>query len=539
MLQLRTATAILLAGAIVAAGCRHVEQLALDAPDDDTAKDTAGDSDSDSDGDSDTDSDADSDADGDTDDSCGGDGDHFEWAIGVSGGNTGFGVDALPDGSTVFTGRFNSDLTLYQEDDEPLTLEGGGTVTARLDPDGHAIWASGVGGIEPYDVGATSYGAACFPDGSCAITGYFDGLAIFGEGEPNETVLAAVDMDPEDAFVARYTADGGLVWAIAEAAGLGASSGRAVAALPGGSVAVVGVYTFQATFGAGGPEETVLDGGEEYAMFAARYDEDGELEWAVPVTSDQRIEAFSVAGHQDGSITATGSFEGLAVFGQGEPGETALEAGYHPDVFVARFGADGALEWVDGVGSSSLDQGYGVAAAGDGAAVVTGRFTNQAVFGAGGPGEVAVSSTEPASEDIFLVKYGADGVPLWAVSAGGQQDDYGAGVDVLEDGSVLVAGRIRGSSVFGAGDLCETSIEVGMTYMYAFTAWYEPDGQLRWVEHHGGELPELGDSVAAAPGGDAVVVGRYELDATFGAGEPDETTLASSGKHLFVARFSP
>lgn len=48
-------------------------------------------------------------------------------------------------------------------------------------------------------------------DGSIISTGSFEGTVIFGEGEASETNLTAVGS--MDVFIAKYNADGSLVWA--------------------------------------------------------------------------------------------------------------------------------------------------------------------------------------------------------------------------------------------------------------------------------------------------------------------------------------
>jgi len=529
----------------VLAGCWRTSPLdGTTAPDADIDADIDVDADVDTDNEVDTDTDTATDTDSDTDtgtsNECAGDGDHFEWAIGAGSGqnNQAYGVDALPDGSTVFTGKYGVALTLYQEDDEPLTLAGGGAFTARLDSEGHAVWAAVARATGPYDNAPRSFGVACDLDESCVIAGGHSSEVILDEGGPNETLLDCNGFG--DAFLARYSGDGELLWAAADAVGPDEASARAVTLLPDGAFAVIGPFGGQIVMDQGGPNETTFlnpYSNSDQAMFVAAYDADGGLLWVSVSVSDSLARAFDLAGHDDGSVTVTGAFDGTTVFGQGAPGEVTLEGVGISRVFVARFDSSGALTWIDSAGGSWTNRGYGVAAADGGAAIVTGTFSGEAVFGAGGPGEIVLTASDSADEDMFLVEYDADGVPVWGTSAGGELDDDGLAVDVAEDGSVLVAGGIRGQPVFGEGESCETTLDVAFSEMYQFIAWYEADGSFRWVEYHGGDVPENGGAVTVVPGGDAVVVGFNEFGATFGPGEDDETTLDPIG--LFVARFSP
>jgi hypothetical protein len=69
---------------------------------------------------------------------------------------------------------------------------------ARYSPDGSFTWAKSAGGPDS-DVGL----AVCaLSNYRVVVTGYFQGSATFGQGEPNETVLVSAGDD--DIFVARY-----------------------------------------------------------------------------------------------------------------------------------------------------------------------------------------------------------------------------------------------------------------------------------------------------------------------------------------------
>ncbi|MCX6647487.1 MAG: PKD domain-containing protein, partial [bacterium] len=75
---------------------------------------------------------------------------------------------------------------------------------------GNLIWVKRAGGTST-DQG---YGITTLSDNSTVVTGWFEGSATFGPGEPNQTVLtSAGTMGYEDIFIARYNPDGTLAWA--------------------------------------------------------------------------------------------------------------------------------------------------------------------------------------------------------------------------------------------------------------------------------------------------------------------------------------
>ena len=108
---------------------------------------------------------------------------------------------------------------------------------------------------------------SAYANGTCAVSGSYQGTATFGPGETNATVLTSDGED--DAFVARYAADGALAWA--ESAG-GTLSDIAFAVSATGEDALIAAGRFRgtATFGAGADAVTYTSPGF-CDFFVARY----------------------------------------------------------------------------------------------------------------------------------------------------------------------------------------------------------------------------------------------------------------------------
>jgi hypothetical protein len=106
--------------------------------------------------------------------------------------------------------------------------------------------------------------------------------------------------------------------------------------LENGDFVLGGNFQDEAVFGRGEEHETTLVSTGAEDLFFARYEADGDLAWACHGSSGNGNEhVFGLVSPMQGALLATGSFEGSATFGQGQPQETELEA-YNIDGFVMK-----------------------------------------------------------------------------------------------------------------------------------------------------------------------------------------------------------
>ena len=128
--------------------------------------------------------------------------------------------------------------------------------------DGELLWAKRAVGSSGEQEG---YGISTFSDGSSVVTGYFQGTTTFGTG----TTLVSAS---RDIFIARYNADGTLVWAM-PAVGYFQVIGNGISTFSDGTSVVTGYFTNTATFGAFEANETTLvsAGIDANTLFIAKY----------------------------------------------------------------------------------------------------------------------------------------------------------------------------------------------------------------------------------------------------------------------------
>ena len=263
----------------------------------------------------------------------------LQWARRASGpglGTFGGGVTANDDGSCTVQGALQGPTTFGAGETNETTIESYDPAKidafiARYEQNGDLGWAQRMGGPGALAVdtvipgGITSCG-----DGTSYVGGAFRGALILGEGASQRTLNGNANGEL-DMFIARYAADGTVLWAHSE----GDTDAELVVDVDcvatDDSCIVVGTST---------PEFT---GGEipRDKLFLHRYAAPaGTALWREEQGGTGVVTAMSVGAFPDGSSIVTGQFTGTTIFGT-PPDTVTLNARMTPDHFHAKYDPDG------------------------------------------------------------------------------------------------------------------------------------------------------------------------------------------------------
>ncbi len=315
----------------------------------------------------------------------------YQWAKSMGGGGNDrshkIAVDSS--GNVYVTGYFAAQGASFNPDGSGgnLTSAGGNDAfLVKYDANGGYQWAKSMGGVGS-DAG---YGVAIEDNGNIYVTGYFTAPgANFNPGGSGGNLTSAGDYD---AFIAKYNASGTYLWA-KSMGGAGNDIGYGIAAVDGsGDVYMIGNFNaLGANFNPGGNGGTLTSSGDDDA-FIAKYDASGTYLWAKNIGGAGYDQGWDVAADGVGNVYITGYFamQG-AYFGSGANIDTLTSAG-DPDVFVAKYDANGTYQWA---------KGRGVAVDGSGNVYATGWFSGTANFGSGAN---AGKLTSAGSNDAFVLK---------------------------------------------------------------------------------------------------------------------------------------
>ncbi len=397
------------------------------------------------------------------------------------------------------------------------------------------------------------------------VAGYFKGSVNFGSG-------ALTSAGGDDAFLAKFTADGqlswgqsfgnssnqningialdstGNIWVAGETAG-DVDFGCGTLSIGGGArdVFVVQFDTGGAClqhFGFGGsdneycssiavddsnnviitgyfPNDEIDFGGGAVSAgaYVAAFNSDTDHIWSDSYGNgdDGYLASQSVAVDSQRNVTITGTFSSNPDFGGGQVSGSGVIG-----VFVASFGPTGAHRWSKGFGTGGQNFAEAVATDSSDNVVITGAFDSNINFG----GDQLASVGD---RDVFVAKFDSDGAHVFSQRHGDQKRQTAAAVACDDADNVIFTGNLDGSMSFGGptvdgvggGDLFVTKLNSSAAY--------------RWAQSFGDTDLQEGLAVATGPGGKVFVTGKFEGELDFGS-----DTLTSAGStDIFVVSFDP
>lgn len=304
----------------------------------------------------------------------------------------------------------------------------------------------------------TVSGLAELPNGDIAIAGsYWFNLPL------GDTILTT-GSSVRSLFVARFTPQGHLVWA-KRLSGDGLKDIADVGVLPDSSIVIAGFFRNTLELG----DSTLVTEAEpgSTSLFVAAYAPDGHLRWVSQAggADDLRITAMAVG--PEGQIGVGGNFNGVS-----ELAGTTLDAGFfNQDVFLAAFSPTGIPLWARDLGGVIDDNLQDIAIDTAGNLYATGNIIGVMNLSE----EISIESSN-GNDDCFLVKYSADGTPLWGRALGGPDVQDGLSIAVQRD-FVVIGGGFQGS--IGWDGLSADVGEDGI--IWGLIAAFTPDGDARWL----------------------------------------------------------
>ncbi len=322
--------------------------------------------------------------------------------LGGSGTDNGYAIALDSNANIYVTGQSNatwgSPLQAY--------TSGYDAFVAKLNASGSLVWHSFLGGS------GSDCGQAIALDSNANI--YVTGQSNATWRSPLRAYTSGYD-----AFVAKLTTDGSLVWH-SFLGGSGTDNGYAIALDSNANIYVTGRSS--ATW-----ESPVRAYTSGYDAFVAKLTTDGSFLWNTFLGGSSTDYGQAIALDSGGNIYVAG-------YGSAAWTETPVRAydGSGTDAFVARLNPDGSLVWHTFLGGSGTDYGQAITLDSGGNIYVTGR-SNAAWT-------ETPERAYTSGYDAFVARLTTDGNLTGHTFLGGSGTDYGYGVALDSSDNIYVTG---------------------------------------------------------------------------------------------------
>lgn len=349
---------------------------------------------------------------------------------------------------------------------------------AKFDQNGNPLFAISAGGPE-YDIG---HSISIDNNGDILVAGIFSGTASFGGSN-------LVSRGVYDIFIGKYSSTGALLW-IDRAGGQGYDFVSEITSDNQNNIFITGTFEFSAIF-----DTISVSGGELTSIYLAKYNSQGKAQWVRTGTNSfYSVGSYGVATSSTNDVYITGSFEssiefsGAVLTGQngsdmfvnkynsngtliwaipvtgmsyyergrdvfvgeddmvyvtGSFGETVqfgnftLNSSSISDIFVVKYTPEGDPVWVtqDAI-HQYHHEGYGVA---------VDRAGNVSVIS-----QIPQEFLSAEVNNVYLSRYNKNGQKIWGLICGGEDNDSPGKISIDINGDIIACGTFYESGTFGS-----------------------------------------------------------------------------------------
>jgi len=310
-------------------------------------------------------------------------------------------------------------------------------------------------------------------------------------------------------LIIRYNIEGGLQW-VRRIAGVSSDQTVSVASDSSNNVYAFGYCLGPATvFAADGTTVAFsFTAADEFVRtsFIVKYNSIGRPLWLARVVP---ASPSSIVSDSNGNTYVTGFFFGTPSVIDASGSQTTISSFALSDAFVIKYNTSGIPQWIRRIGNAGSQRGLGINVDSSGNVYVSGFYESDSLTAIAANGtDNALTLPTPTSSDAFIVKYDADGTPLWTRRIGDAGADSGVSIAVNSSG-VYVAGTIGNTASVFAADGTSESIALGNSGgSDAFVVKYTADGGPQWARRIAGGGGDTGTGITVDSTG-VYIIGNY------------------------------
>jgi gliding motility-associated-like protein len=326
------------------------------------------------------------------------------------------------------------------------------------------LWVNDVGGNGPCQTSGMGVDA----QSNVYITGIFQSTVDF---DPSPTTVFNLSASGGwDIFMAKYKADGTLIWA-KSFAGDALDQANSLAVTADGVVTITGQFQSMSLDANPGTATYYLNNKGTEDSFAIRLDKDGNFLWAASVGGSSTDRGNDVANDKDGNVIVASQFQGSLTVGNATYNTSSTFNG-----LLVKYSAAGNVLWSINLGQSGDNEARGVTTDNDNNIYVSGAYSGVVNFN---PNGTALNSPNNGG-GTFLAKYSPAGQLIWVKQITGQLNNNLSNICVDTRGAVYISGNFSTSLVF---DATRSLSPRGPQDIYV--AKYTATGSLLWAKSAG------------------------------------------------------
>jgi gliding motility-associated-like protein len=328
-----------------------------------------------------------------------------------------------------------------------------------------------------------AYAIAADNSGNTYSAGYFSTSITFG-------MFTLSGSGPIDMFIMKTDPNGAIVW-VKRAGGANVTEGLSIA-VNSNALIVTGFFYGSADFDA----QTITSNGQQ-DIFLAKYDLNGNLQWAVNAGGSLDDVGNKVSFDSNGNILVTGEFAS-SNFNAGSHNLNSLNNSI--DVFIAKFDPAGNCLWAKSGTSIYIDRGTQITSDDSGNVYVAGEFSDTVQFD--------VIHDNVMYNALFLIKYDPNGNEQWFRWFGSGNTVKMKGLEITSGGDLILLGNYT-SALYYFGFNSSFTLTSPFINNY-FLSKLTTGGDLLWSVTDGSNAAMSSECLAIKPNQEITVGGTYQ-----------------------------
>ena len=321
-----------------------------------------------------------------------------------------------------------------------INSQNGAAFLLKLSAQGQYVWAKQFGSENFSDIELTAL--TCDDSSNLFVAGkYNDTIDI----DPSATNLFLFPEDSNNTFLAKYDANGNLIWA-KSIYGRKTVTITAVATDGRGNIVMTGMFADSVDFDSENNDVILYSGNEATDIFVCKLNADGNLIWVKSLGGKGNDAGYSIDVDKCENIYFCGTFQDSADIDPSEASQLLIADSLN-DAAVVKFNSAGQLKWAKSFSGKGNDAATSLTVNINGEIYVSGYFEDSLHYGGNSSGALPSSG----KKDVFLFKIDAAGLIICAGKIGGISSDSIGGMAISTKDHIFLAGSFQDSADFDPG----------------------------------------------------------------------------------------